>query len=47
MIGEKQVYTPHHREEDSVGYMQINSYVYLEDGKLINGDMRLIIDSKN
>jgi hypothetical protein len=47
IIGEKQINIPHSRNEDFLGYMKINGYVYLDDGKIINESMNITLMDKN
>jgi len=45
-VGEKQIFTPNWNEEDFLGLMEISSFSYLENGKVINGDMKIMYMDK-
>jgi len=45
-IGEKQVFTPNHNRGDFLGLMEVSGFSYLEDGEVINGDMKIMYMDK-
>lgn len=47
VIGEKQIYTPRSRNEDFLGYMKINGYIYLDNNKIVNESMNITLMDKN